>query len=130
MSNRKYIYVDGKRVYISDEVYNVLKKQKNGSEYLERLDRKHLISNFSEVSIENIADERVDVEKIVQMKILIEKMRRAMRELTDDELDIVQKIYFDDESLSDVANSKNISYFVLVRKRDKILKKLRKLIGD
>ena len=38
MENTKYIYVKGKKVYVSDEVFQAYKQQKNREEYLRRLD--------------------------------------------------------------------------------------------
>ncbi len=130
MKYTKYVEVDGKKVYVSDEIYNALKKQSNREQYLRRLDNEYLDVNFSyKVGIENIIDKDVDIEKVIQTNILIEKLRVAMQDLSDDELYIVQKLYFDGNTLREVAKSINMAHSSLIEKRDKILKKLRKIIG-
>ncbi len=131
MSKEKYVYVDGKKVYVTDEVYYALKKQQNREDYLDKLDRKYLSSNFNDnLSMEMIADTNVDVEKIAYTNMLIEKLRLAMMDLSDEELYIVEKLYFENETLREVAKSIHITHPSLIEKRDKILRKLRKIIGD
>jgi len=130
MENTKYIYVGGEKVYVSDEIYEVYKKQKNREEYLRRLDVEFLDFNFSEnYSIEDIEDESINVEKIVETKMLIDKLKNAMESLSEDEREIIKRLYFDDEPLRKVAKSRNVSHPALIKKRDRILKKLREMIG-
>lgn len=129
MENTKYIYVGGEKVYVSDEIYEVYKKQKNREEYLRRLDVEFLDFNFSEnYSIEDMEDESINVEKIVETKMLIDRLKKAMESLSDDEREIIKRLYFDDEPLRKVAKSRNVSHPALIKKRDRILKKLREMI--
>lgn len=130
MENTKYIYVNGEKIYVSDEIYKVYKKQKNREEYLRRLDVEFLDFSFAEnYSIEDIEDNRINVEKIVETKLLIVQLQKAMETLSDDEREIFKRIYFDYESLRKVAKSRNVSHPSLIKKRDQILKKLREIIG-
>lgn len=130
MENTKYIYVGGEKVYVSDEIYKVYKQQKNREEYLRRLDVEFLDFNFTEnYSIEDIEDESINVEKIVETKMLIDRLKKAMETLSDDEREIIKRLYFDDEPLRKVAKSRNVSHPALIKKRDRILKKLREMIG-
>lgn len=130
MENKKYIYVNGEKVYVSDEIYKVYKKQKNREEYLRRLYVEFLDFSFAEnYSIEDIEDESINVEKIVETKMLIDGLKKAMESLSDDEREIIKRLYFDDEPLRKVAKSRNVSHPALIKKRDRILKKLREMIG-
>ncbi|EGG90599.1 hypothetical protein HMPREF0491_00470 [Lachnospiraceae oral taxon 107 str. F0167] len=130
MESTKYIYVNGEKIYVSDEIYKVYKKQKNREEYLRRLDVEFLDFSFAEnYSIKDIEDKRINVEKIVETNLLIDQLQKAMETLSDDEREIIKRIYFDDESLRKVAKSRNVSHPSLIKKRDRILKKLREIIG-
>ena len=130
MENKKYIYVGGEKVYVSDEIYKVYKKQKNREEYVRRLDVEFLDFNFSEnYSIEDNEDESLNVEKIGETKMLIDQLKKAMESLSDDEREIIKRLYFDDEPLRKVAKSRNVSHPALIKKRDRILKKLKEMIG-
>ena len=37
--DRKYIYVKGEKIYVSDEIYKAYKKQVNHEAYLNKLDK-------------------------------------------------------------------------------------------
>jgi RNA polymerase sigma factor, sigma-70 family len=131
MNYTKYIYVKGKRVYMSDEVFQAYKQQKNREEYLRRLDFQFIDYNFSDNhNLADIEDESMNVEKIVETQILIQQLRKAIRSLTDEEREIIKMIYFEEQSLRRVASERNISHPALMKKRDKILKKLREIIGE
>ena len=41
--DRKYIYVKGEKIYVSDEIYKAYKKQVNHEAYLNKSDKKHKI---------------------------------------------------------------------------------------
>jgi hypothetical protein len=43
---------------------------------------------------------------------------------------VVQIFYFEEQSLRSVASDRNISHPALMKKRDKILKKLKEIIGE
>lgn len=87
MSKEKYIYVDGKKIYVSDEIYREYKKLKNREEYLSRLDRKYRDLYFTSENdaIENIVDKSVNVEKIIETKLRIGDLYKALDNLNEEE---------------------------------------------
>ena len=55
----KYIYLRGKKIYVSDELYRENKKHKNHEAYLKRLDRKNRVYSLEEYAVSgDIADPR------------------------------------------------------------------------
>ena len=87
LDKEKYIYVKGKKIYVSDEVYRAYKKELNHEAHLKRLDRKHKVFHFGDynISVVDIADNTVDVEKIIETKMRIEDLYRALDSLNDEE---------------------------------------------
>lgn len=131
MSNReKYIYVKGKKIIVSDEVYRAYKKELNHEAHLKRLDRKHKVFHFGDfnTSIVDIADNTVDVEKIIETKMLIEDLYRALDSLNDEERKLIEALYFEDKNLAEVAKQGDTNPMKISRLRNKILEKLRKLL--
>ena len=80
--------------------------------------------------VDNIVDESVDVEKIVETQMMIEAVRSAISRLNDEERDIIERLYFNDETLSSVARSKKVSYQAIQWRKNNILKKLKLLLED
>ena len=79
---------------------------------------------------ENIIDESVDVEKIVETQMMIESLRYAISKLNDEERDIIERLYFNDETVRSVAKLKSITHPALIKRRNKILEKLKKFIEE
>lgn len=126
----KYIYVEGKKIYVSDEVYREYKKHKNHEAYLQRLDRKNRVYSFEEYAdFGDIADESIDIEKIVEMKMRIEDLYRALDKLNNNEREIIYSIYFEEKTLKEIAKEQETNLMKISRIRDGILKKLRDILS-
>lgn len=80
--------------------------------------------------INNIQDESIDVEKIVQTKMMIDSLNSALGKLTKEERELIERIYYRDESLRYLAKLKNISHQAMVKRKNKILEKLREFLPD
>lgn len=88
MDKKEYfLYVKGKEVKVSEEVYKAYWKITEHEKYLQRKDWKYGVTPFSTLDndghfVDNIIDERVDLEKIVEVKMQIEELNKALATLT------------------------------------------------
>ena len=135
MEKEFYLYVNGQKVKVSEEIYKVYWREKEHEKYLEQVDRKNHSLFFSSLDhdghfYENIVDEGVDVEKIVETQMMIEAVRNAISRLNAEEKDIIERLYFHDEPVRSVAKLKSITHPALIKKRNKILEKLKKFIEE
>ncbi|HGA0332005.1 TPA: sigma factor-like helix-turn-helix DNA-binding protein [Streptococcus agalactiae] len=135
MAKEYYLYVNGQRVKVSEQIYKVYWREKEHEKYLEQVDKKNHLLFFSSLDhdgnfVDNLADESVDVEKIIETQILIETVRKAMSRLNDEEREIIERLYFNDETLSSVARSKKVSYQAIQWRKNNILKKLKVLLKE
>lgn len=135
MAKEYYLYVRGQKVKVSEDIYKVYWREKEHEKYLEQVDKKNHLLFFSSLDhdgnfVDNLADESVDVEKIIETRILIETVRKAMSGLNDEERDIIERLYFNDETLSSVARSKKVSYQAIQWRKNNILKKLKLLLKE
>ncbi|HEP5087415.1 TPA: sigma-70 family RNA polymerase sigma factor [Streptococcus pyogenes] len=135
MAKEYYLYVRGQKVKVSEDIYKVYWREKEHEKYLEQVDKKNHLLFFSSLDhdgnfVNNLADESVDVEKIIETQILIETVRKAMSGLNDEERDIIERLYFNDETLSSVARSKKVSYQAIQWRKNNILKKLKVLLKE
>ena len=128
--DNKYIYVRGKKIYVSDELYKAYKKQINHEAHLNKMDRKHRVYGFEDYKIDlnSISDEKVDIENIIETKMLIEDLHRALSNLNEEERNLIKLLYFDDKTLIEVAKQRNTNPMKISRLRNKVLEKLRKLL--
>ena len=135
MPKEYYLYVNGQKVKVSEQIYKVYWREREHEKYLEQVDRKNHLLFFSSLDhdghfIDNIADESVDVEKIVETQMMIEAVRNAISMLNAEERDVVERLYFNDETLSSIARGKKVSYQAIQWRKNSILKKLRVLLEE
>ena len=72
MKKEYYLYVDGQKVKVSEDIYKVYWREKEHEKYLEQVDKKKPLALFLSLDqdghfADNIINESVDVEKIVEM---------------------------------------------------------------
>ncbi|KXA50358.1 sigma-70, region 4 [Streptococcus agalactiae] len=135
MPKEYYLYVNGQRVKVSEQIYKVYWREKEHEKYLEQVDKKNHLLFFSSLDhdghfVNNIVDESVDVEKIVEAQMMIEAVRNAISRLNAEERDVIERLYFNDETLSSVATEKKVSYQAIQWRKNNILKKLKKLLEE
>ena len=135
MAKEYYLYVRGQKVKVSEDIYKVYWREREHEKYLEQVDKKNHLLFFSSLDhdgnfVDNLADESVDVEKIIETQILIETVRKAMSRLNDEERDIIERLYFNDETLSSIARGKKVSYQAIQWRKNNILKKLKVLLKE
>ena len=133
MDKKYYIFVGDEKIEVDQEVYKSYWQITNRERYLERLDRQNKLLFFSDLSTEysfedTIADENYDLEKIVETKMLIERVREAIDSLNDEEREVIERLYYQDESTRIAAKALNLNKTSLIRKRDRILAKLKKML--
>ena len=136
MDKKEYfLYVKGKAVKVSEEVYKAYWKITEHEKYLQRKDWKYDVIPFSAMDydghfVDNIIDERVDLEKIVEVKMQIEELNKALATLTKKERELIEAIFYKEESLRAIGKKEKVNYQAIGKRRDKILEKLRKLLED
>ena len=133
MAKEYYLYVGGQKVKVSEDIYKVYWREREHEKYLEQVDRKNHLLFFSSLDhdghfVDNLVDESVDVEKIVETQMMIEAVRNVISKLNDEERDIIERLYFNDETLSSIARGKKVSYQAIQWRKDRILRKLKEIL--
>ena len=136
MGKKEYhIYVRGKAVPVSEEVYKAYWKITEHEKYLQRKDWKYDVIPFSAMDydghfVDNIIDEKIDLEKIVEVKMRIEELHRALNTLTKEERELMEAIFYKEESLRSISRREKVTHQAISGRRDRILEKLRKILED
>lgn len=131
-----FLIIDNKKVSVSKEIYLKYCSELNREKYLKRLDKKHnlvFFSDFDKVNdnyIEHIKDDSVDVEKLVEAKMRIEDLYKALSKLNDEERKIIDAIYFDEKSIRELAKENETNPMNISRKHKSILEKIRKWLSE
>ncbi|CYU82247.1 MULTISPECIES: sigma-70 family RNA polymerase sigma factor [Streptococcus] len=127
-----YIHVRDGKIPVTEGVYKSYWQLVNHEKYLNRKDRKFGVLPFSSFEVdglplENILpDITVDVERLVETKLLIEQLNEALLTLSDKEFEIIDALYFREHTIREVAIEHEMSATSLFRMRNTILDNLRK----
>ena len=116
---------DGMLVPVSEEVYRAYKRPQWREEKKKKTKREISFENFNDVHI--LSDEKL-VEQIVEDKLLLEMLLKALETLTADERFLIDEIYFQEKTEREVSAKLNIPKTNVHRLKEKILKKLKKKI--
>ena len=139
-----YIFFNGKKIKVSEKVKKAYYKDKYKERYfMKKLKQDKILIDTEneeikilksrECYIENLKEFNFEVsddfnlEQFVILKIEIEKLRKALKLLKDNDLYIIENIYFINKSKRTVANDLVISHTTLIEKEKRILKQLNKL---
>ena len=133
-----YLFLGDLKVDVSEEVYKGYWQETNRENYLKRLDKENRLGYFSEFVSdevgrsmeERLIDKAVDLEKLVEVKIQIEALNRALDNLSPDEREIIQALFYEEIPQRDLAKKLNISQGAVFRRKEKILRKLKVLLED
>ena len=130
-----YLYVKGKAVPVSEEVYKAYWKITEHEKYLQKKDWKYGVIPFSSLNhdghfADNIIDEKIDLGKIVEVKIQIEELHKALATLTKEERELMEAIFYREESLRSISRKEKVTHQAIGQRRDRILEKLRKILED
>lgn len=131
MKNNKYIFVKSRKVYVDDKIYKEYKKLVNHENYLKRVRIKNNEFNFSDfdyLSIENIENDNYDVALEFEKKTQIKALYNALSLLSATEKEVVRLIYFENKTLKEIGEMKNLTYKQVASIRNKILKKLKSFL--
>ena len=133
MPKEYYLYVNGQRVKVSEQIYKVYWREKEHEKYLEQVDKKNHLLFFSSLDhdghfVDNIVEEGIYIEKVVEAQMMIEALRSAISKLNAEEKELIERLYFYDETLSSVAKDKGVTYQTIQWRKDRILRKLKEIL--
>ena len=116
MDKKEYfLYVKGKAVKVSEEVYKAYWKITEHEKYLIKKDWKNNVISFLALNhdghfVDNIVDEKIDLEKIVEVKTQIEELHKALNTLTKEERELIEAIFYKEQSLRSIGKKEKVSY--------------------
>lgn len=127
-----FIHVNNIKVPVSDEVYHEYWRLTNRENYLKRLEIQYKVRPFSDFSdsqlINFIADDKMDLEKNIETKEILQLLYEALLTLNDEEFTLLKDLFFEEKTLNEISQSNQISISTVARRRDKILNYLKNLL--
>jgi DNA-directed RNA polymerase specialized sigma subunit, sigma24 homolog len=132
-----YVIKMGKElVPVTREVYEEYHRMERRERYLVERDQDNSLIFFSTLRAEDsstdvpIRDSGVDVEEEVIKQMFLDKLPKALALLSDDEIEMIRDLYWNDISIRELARKTDTAKSTLLNKRDRVLAKLRKILEN
>jgi DNA-directed RNA polymerase specialized sigma subunit len=126
--DKRYIWLDGEEIYVSEEIYREYYRPiwRESKQKDIRKNKEYSLDVMSENGFE-IADKAL-VDEIVAEKMLLDELYAALDELTADERELINALFFEDRTEDNYAYEKGISQQAVHKKKVRILANLKKLL--
>lgn len=119
---------------VTEAEYDAWKQEKNAGDYLRRQSKDTSITSLDcppqeselESLYETVADEKVDVERAALFHLAHETLELALKSLSDDEADLMAKIYVKGNTPAEIARELGVHRSTITRRVDTALNKLKK----
>ena len=132
-----YVIKMGKElVPVTREVYEEYHRMERRERYLVERYQDNSLIFFSTLRAEDsstdvpIRDSGVDVEEEVIKQMFLDKLPKALALLSDDEIEMIRDLYWNDISIRELARKTDTAKSTLLNKRDRVLAKLRKILEN
>lgn len=131
MDKKYYWKINGYLYEVTKEKYFEYKEEQNRHDYLKRNEEEAVILSLDSLGHEGkdgecfIADPNVNVEEEVIQKILLDKLRSALKGLSEEELHLIEQAYSYEKSEREIAAELGISQKAVNKRKTKLLAKLR-----
>lgn len=129
MDKEYNIKLNGKLIPVTEEVYYAFKRPawKERKRRQVRAEKELSLEAFADAGFE-IPSSQALVDEIVEDKLLLDMLFRALSELTEDERFLINELFFNDKSEREVAKEIGRSKTGIHKQKEKILSKLRNLL--
>ena len=134
MKDNYVIKVQGRLVIVTEEVYMSYYKMERHERWLIEKDTKHGVVSFQALDTDNwlgeevIEDKGMAVCELVETKLLIEKLEKCLAELNENEVQLINYIFYQNKPEREVAALFGCSPSTLHDRKMKILAKLKSML--
>jgi RNA polymerase sigma factor (sigma-70 family) len=129
MDKEYFIELNGRQIPVSKEVYYAFKrpawKERKRSQV--RAEKELSLEAFADAGFEIPSGEAL-VDEIVEDKLLLDMLSKALSELTEEERVLIDELFFNDKSEREIAREIGVSQPAIHKRRNRILEKLKKLM--
>lgn len=133
-TKRRFLLLGGMLMEVSEEDYVQMNREKSRLQYQQKL-----VIRSGELSYDifcedswgcglPLEEEIPDVCEIVVTQMMIEKMLEVMKELSEEEQQLIQALYFGDDSEKTYGEKLGLSQAAVHKRKKKVLEKLRGLL--
>ncbi len=135
MADNYYITINGEKICVSEEVYDVYRQMRRQERTLAEKDSRNFVLKYEDFADGEITGEeqiydflQPSVEELALTNIIYHKLHRAIEMLPQTEREIITAIYFQGCSAHQLAKESGTPYMTISCRKERILCKLKKIL--
>ncbi len=134
MSKKYYWKMNGHLYEVSEEQYKKYKKEYDRSRTLAKQREEMVILSFDALDTDEytgesiFADPNTDIETEVADNIMREKLNRALTQLSEEEIFLIEQLYYLNQSERRLAEILKLSQNAIHKRKHKILMRLKEIL--
>ena len=134
-SKRRFWLFGGMLMEVSEEDYVQMNREKSKMQYQSKMAKRMGEFSYDSISTDEfdgiliLEDHNPDVSEIVETRMMVDRLREVMKELSEEETELIQALYVDNVSEREYSREKGISHTAVQKRRQRIIDKLRDLMG-
>jgi RNA polymerase sigma factor (sigma-70 family) len=131
---RRFWLFGGMLMEVSDEDYVQMNREKSKMQYQSKMAKRMGEFSYDSISTDEfdgiliLEDHNPDVSEIVETRMMVDRLREIMKELSEEETELIQALYVDNVSEREYSREKGISHTAVQKRRQRIIDKLRDLM--
>lgn len=137
MADNYYITINGEKICVSEEVYNVYRQMRRQERTLVEKDSRNFVLKYEDFADGEVTGEeqiydflQPSVEELALTNIIYRKLHKAIEMLQQDERELITAIYFQGYSVHQLAKKTGAPYMTISCKKARILCKLKKILEN
>ena len=130
-----YITINGEKICVSEEVYDVYRQMRRQERTLAEKDSRNFVLKYEDFADGEITGEeqiydflQPSVEELALTNIIYHKLHRAIEMLPQTEREIITAIYFQGYSVHQLAKESGTPYMTISCRKERVLCKLKKIL--
>ena len=135
MADNYYITINGEKICVSEEVYDVCRQMRRQERTLAEKDSLNFVLKYEDFADGEITGEeqiyhflQPSVEELALTNIIYHKLHRAIEMLPQTEREIITAIYFQGYSVHQLAKESGTPYMTISCRKERVLCKLKKIL--
>lgn len=135
--DKKFIYIHGMLMEVTPKEYKEYYKEIERNRYAKKVLNKLQVVSIDElqgdINFNNkqvIEDKKANTELEVERKIEIEKLKKALLQLTEKEYELIKALFYEENSVRNYAKNIGIPFTTIQSQKKRILEKLKKLLKN
>lgn len=134
--DKYFLPLHGMLMEVTKEGYSIYYKERRREKYIVEREKKNGVFSYDALTTDEfngediLIDKEFDIEHIIELLIMVEKLKNAIESLTEDEKILIRQHFYEHKSQVELSRLNKVNQSNISRKLKRILAKLKKFLEN